>query len=534
VRRLIPPEGGIEIDGGERMSTFSYAGGTGGSVAPVDAEALAADRASRRWRAIWRTHFYAGIFAAPFLVLMALTGLVILYTQPIHSLTQGDLRDVKDTGDWISFDKQADAVRSAYPDLAITAMTLPRNGTTSTEFGLDNGRSAFVNPYTGKVLGTTDPGGGIVGLSNRLHGILNNGTAKISLPAVSALFDGKAVMRKYVVGDMVLEILGCWAIVLFASGLYLWWPRKSRVADTRSKRSLWRMRVGKRGRARWRDLHAIPGVALSALLLITLVSGMAWSSYWSDQFSSVADKLTPGNPVSAPNSALATRADLDRLGNHIPWNTGKTVLPNSDATAVDPTTLPAVISLDTLAVAGTQEGMKPGYTIYYPENGKDDVGNPTFGVFTLSNSWPRKTGEAKDVYLDQFSGKTLSSQAVYGMGTVSRGMDTLVSTHMGTQLGIVSRIFMTMLPLLALWSVASAIVMYGKRRRKGSLGLPRRPRDLKMANRLIAFTVVLAIVYPLWGVTAFVVLMLDKFVIRKNSRLRRLFGQASPSSAVAA
>jgi uncharacterized iron-regulated membrane protein len=66
-------------------------------VASAEREALQADRASRRWRAIWRTHFYAGIFAVPFLVMMALTGLVILYTQPIRSLTQDHLRNVTTT-----------------------------------------------------------------------------------------------------------------------------------------------------------------------------------------------------------------------------------------------------------------------------------------------------------------------------------------------------------------------------------------------------------------------------------------------------
>lgn len=519
------------------MGTFAYAGSSGdpsGAGAAALKEAAAADKASRRWRAVWRTHFYAGIFAMPFMVLMALTGLVILYTQPIQSLTQGDLRNVKDTGDWISFDAQADAVAAAYPDRAITSLTMPRNATTAAAFGLDNEREAYVNPYTGKVLGTLDPGGGIVGLSNRLHGILNNDSVTVKLPAVAALWDDEPVMREYMVGDMLLEVLGCWGIVLLASGVYLWWPRKSRTADARAKRSLWKMRVGKKGRARWRDLHAVPGVVLSVLLLFVLFSGMPWSSYWGGNFSSLATTLTPGNPVDAPSSPLATRADLDRLGNHINWNTGKTVLPSSDATNVDPAALPAVISLDTLVAAGKDEGMKPGYSIYYPENGVDDVGNATFGVFTMSNSWPRKTGEAKDVYLDQFTGKTLESQAVYGYGAISRGMDTLVSTHMGTQLGLVSRVAMTLLCLLTLWAVFSASVMFWKRRRKGTAGTPRRPRELKMANRLIAATVVMGVIYPLWGVSAFVILMLDRFVIRRTGPLRRLFGQPDRRVAPAA
>ena len=83
---------------------------------------------------------------------------------------------------------------------------MPRNDTASTEFGLDSGRSAFVNPYTNEVLGTVDPGGGIVGLANRLHGFFNNEQRMIRLPTIAFLFDGGPVMRDFVLGDVILEI----------------------------------------------------------------------------------------------------------------------------------------------------------------------------------------------------------------------------------------------------------------------------------------------------------------------------------------
>ncbi|MGE0309124.1 MAG: PepSY domain-containing protein, partial [Acidimicrobiia bacterium] len=233
----------------------------------------------------------------------------------------------------------------------------------------------------------------------------------------------------------------------------------------------------------------------------------------------------PNQESAQPDSTLATRGDLDRFGNRINWNTASNAIPNSANDGVDPTTLPAQIGLQSLIDSGKQEGMKPGYSIYYPSIGEDEAGNPTYGSFTLSNSWPRKTGEAKDVYVDQFSGNTLGEFNVWGYGGISRGIDTLVSVHMGTQLGLFSRIFMTALCVLTIWSVVSAVVMYSKRRRKGTLGTPRRPRDLRMANKLIVITMIMAVLYPLWGASAFAILMLDKFVIRRNGRLRRMFGQ---------
>jgi hypothetical protein len=78
------------------MTAVAYAdGGDGADVGPIDTDSAAADRTSRRWRSIWRIHFYAGMFSMPFIVLMAVTGLVILYTQPIQDLTEGDMRSVE-------------------------------------------------------------------------------------------------------------------------------------------------------------------------------------------------------------------------------------------------------------------------------------------------------------------------------------------------------------------------------------------------------------------------------------------------------
>ena len=52
------------------------------------------DRASQRWRSLWRIHFYSGIFAIPFILLMSVTGLAILYDQPIKDVVWKDLRTV--------------------------------------------------------------------------------------------------------------------------------------------------------------------------------------------------------------------------------------------------------------------------------------------------------------------------------------------------------------------------------------------------------------------------------------------------------
>ena len=482
-------------------------------------------QASRRWRQLWRFHFYSGVITAPFLILFAVTGLVILYTQPIQDAFQSEMRRVEQGTNVVSYDKQALAVEAAIKDDPIIAMTPPRDSGASTVFGLESGQSAYVNPYTGQFLGKSDAQMTIVRWSNTLHGHLNNDSVMLSLPTVSALWDEGPVMRKYVVGDLILELSGTWLIILALSGLYLFWPRRSREEKSQlNGKKMMSFRITKKGRAKWRDLHALPGAVLFTLLLFVAVSGLPWSTYWGPNFTALANEISPNTWTDAPASPLGTKGDLDRLGNSINWNTGDKPLVASYAPPKGEE-IPAPLSLDNVVEIAQKEGMKPNYTAYFPANSEDDAGNPLYGSFTLSNSWPRKTGEAKDVFINQFTGETLGQQDVYGYGKVSYAVDTTVSLHMGTQWGIISRILMTLLCVLTFWSVISAAVMYGKRRRKGSLGLPRRPQNVYLGRGITVIAVVLGIIYPLWGASAAIIALIDRFGIQKQKKLRAAFGQ---------
>jgi len=133
---------------------------------------------------------------------------VILYTQPIQDGIQSGLRRVDRGSAVVSFDKQAATVEAKLTNDPIVSMTPPRDAGASTVFGLESGRSAYVNPYTGEFLGADESRTTLVRWANTLHGQLNNDSLKIPLPAVSALWDGEKVMRDYVVGDLVLELVG--------------------------------------------------------------------------------------------------------------------------------------------------------------------------------------------------------------------------------------------------------------------------------------------------------------------------------------
>lgn len=496
---------------------------------------------SRRWRSIWRLHFYAGIVSAPVLAMLAVTGIVILYAQPLAEATNRDLMVVEANGTAISLDEQAGLVRAAFPGRTITSVTPPRDDTTSSAFGLSDGVVAYVDPYDAEVLGTRDPQGGLAAFSERLHGSFNNSTLTVPLPVLGGIFGDEPAFRDIAVGDLCVEVFASWAAVLAISGVYLWWPRKRGV-----DKALVVPRLSKRGRARWRDLHAIPGVAASSVLLLLVFSGLPWAGFWGANFGWAADRITPGTYEDAPLSTKAKLGDVDRFGNHINWVFRDLEVPASatDAHAnhagagATPThahvegmdmsgveEVPERLSLESVHAAALEEGLLAGYTIMLPENSIGVDGSVIYGAYSASNAWPGRSQDARTVFFDQFTGATLGGVDLYGYGAIQRTVDYTVSTHMGTQFGLVNRIAMTTACLAVLWLTISAVVMYSKRRRTGTLGLPRRPRDVRLANGLLAIFAALAVVFPLWGVSALAVLTIDRFVIRRVGRLRVLFGQ---------
>jgi uncharacterized iron-regulated membrane protein len=74
-------------------------------------------------------------------------------------------------------------------------------------------------------------------------------------------------------GSWLLELGDGWAIVMIASGLYLWWPRG------RGLRALW-PRVGAGTRVLLRDLHACVAAWFSLVFLFFLISALPWTAFW--------------------------------------------------------------------------------------------------------------------------------------------------------------------------------------------------------------------------------------------------------------
>lgn len=194
------------------------------------------------------------------------------------------------------------------------------------------------------------------------------------------------------------------------------------------------------------------------------------------------------------------------------------------ATTTVPAGLPARLSLGDVDRAAKLEGLKPSYAIVLPVNIPDDKATMTYGSYQLSNAWPDRLSAEQTVYLDQFTGKKLAQSDTASYGAIGQATEFGVLTHMGTQFGVIDRIVMTTGVLLLLVSIGTSAVMWWIRRPGGGAGLPKRPTNPRLPMAMAVIGLVVALVYPLWGVSALIVVTLDRFVVRRSRRLRGTFG----------
>lgn len=499
----------------------------------VIAERAKVDRDERRGRAavlrrIWRLHFWIGLFAAPALLTLACTGLIILYAQPLDLWLHRGLMVVNPNGSSVSLDVQIAAARQHIDsDMSLDAVTPPQAADRSTQIdfvpgaesgaGERNVTQVFVDPYTGTYLGQRRELDGLVGWANQLHRLFGNDGPTLSLPSLGHLIAPSAYPEPSIevgVGNLVIEMTAVWILVLAVSGIHLWWPR----AIERGKPRL-SIRWRKGGRLRWRDLHATTGILLSVVLICYVVSGLTWSRYWGENWRAVASTATPAAEVDA-QSTPARVGDFDRLGRRISWADKNDPVYASTASGAAPKPL-SFSDIDQIAKS---EKMVPGYSIVPPSDSTEGP-QTIYGSYTVVNHWPQKLSEQRTLYLDQFSGRTIANATADQDGALSRITSWGVDMHMGTQYGVFTRILATATCLALLTSIVTGVTMWWKRRPTGTAGLPGRTSDAARSHTprgaVVAIGVIatgLAVLYPSFGATLLVVLIAETIV---ESRRRK-------------
>ena len=442
----------------------------------------------------WRWHFYAGLFVAPVMILLALTGIIYLFKPQLDPLLYDHLLNVTPAHHSLSADEQLSRVQATYPQGHISQYLPPVNPERSGQFVINNGGrelNVFINPYTGQVLGEQD--------------------AKLNLQAVARALHGELMIGT--LGDRLVELAAGWGVVLVVSGLYLWWPRGQSAAGI-----LW-PRLNRRGRLLWRDFHAVTGFWGAALLLFMLISGMTWTGFWGKQYADLWNRFPVAMWNDVPKSDIEARSLNNAARQTVPWAMENTPMPVSGAHAehmahaahASGPAAPGIRLQDVVDTATARE-VEPGYSITLPTTAS--------GVFTIAVFADDPRNDAT-LHVDQYTGTVLADVRWQHYGNVARATEMSVMLHEGKLFGSLNQIAILLVCLMILLSSVSGLVIWWKRRPQGGLGVPALRHDLPTWKTGVVIMLALAIVFPLVGASLIVVWGLDRLLllIRKQRHM---------------
>ena len=438
-----------------------------------------ASSASDLYRAVWRWHFYAGLFVLPFLITLSITGGLYLFRDEIDGIVHADLKhvDVPAGAATVPPGQMVEAALAAHPGTAVK-YTDPATPGTSAEVtikGPDGSKIAvYVDPYRGEVLGSLADRGTIMWTVRYLHSLRYFGP----------------------VARGVIEIAGGWAILLVATGLYLWWPRgqKGGVVSVRATPAK---------RVFWRDLHAVTGLVAGGFIVFLAITGMPWSQVWGGKVNEWANGSNFGYPSGVRVNVPMSGQKLSQEG-PTAWSLEQAQIPTSSAGADN-----APIGLDRAVARFEQMGLHHGFAVNIPTTAT--------GVYTGS-VYPDDLSQQRVVHLDQYTGQPLVDMSYADYGPLGRWLEWGINVHLGQQFGLFNQLFLLAVCVANVVLAVSAGVMWWKRRPSRSFGVPPLPKDRRVFRGLIALLVLGGVLFPLVGASLIVMLAMDWTVTRLRPR----------------
>lgn len=451
----------------------------------------------------WRWHFYASLLVIPILAMLAITGLTYMYRFEIQAAVHPGVVAGFSHENAKSLDDQTLSVMKAYPKGSVLSVTEPW-ADRATQFVVQNGDqtlAVFVNPETAKVTGAFDPKAEISDFAIRLHGDLTAGR----------------------IGDGIIELGACWAIVMALTGYYLFFKmRKSRKRDARAEKA--ERKLNPFTKFRLRNQHSVAGAVAGLGILFLVVSGLPWTGFWGDAFQSIATGQGQSFWGEDPGAESKFGKELEKASGQsapAPWVLGESKLPKSSSQSNSS----KLISVDYLAGKAQKAGLPRPYLIVFPEG--------ETGVYSVvADQWEVKGNPAfQDVtreaviHFDRYSGEIAGRYSYDQYSTLAKVVSNSIALHEGRRFGIPSQIASTAFCIGVLFLCVTAPIMWWRRRKVGQgLGAPKGELSFKEHPWIYAMLIILGVVLPLFGISLVLVLVIDQ-VLKRIKPIARFLGK---------
>ena len=451
------------------------------------------------YRAVWRWHFYAGLFCIPFVIVLSISGLIYLFKPQIEAWSDRNYDNLQISGSIKPASQQIAAAIEAVPGSRFGNYELPAFATSSARIVVTTEESsirAYIHPETLHVLHTVPDDERFMRWIFRLHGELLMGNR----------------------GSNLVELAACWTIVLLVSGLFLWWPR-----NVKGLGGVLYPRLFSGSRMFWRDIHSVVGMWISFCAIFLLLTGLPWAKFWGDYFkqvrqvtgTAVAQQDWSNNSERAPGSAGSgqeNRGERQRKGGEhsehggsgSSRSNGRTAAPPIDLTVINTMVANVVpLNLDSPVVISAPGGRSKTW------NAKSNTSNRTRRV---------------TVELDPKTGAILSREDFKDRHWVDRAVGVGIAAHEGALFGWPNQVLGVLTTLgLVLLSV-SGIILWWKRRDQGVLGAPKPALSPRVSWGLISIIVFIGVCLPLFAASLLLVLLMEWLVLSRIPVVRTWLG----------
>lgn len=443
----------------------------------------------RRW------HFYAGLLCIPFVIVLAVSGALYLFNPQIEAQLDRGYDNLTISGPAASASQQVAAALASVPGSVLNAYVLPETPHTAVRVLVGNGEAlyrVYLHPQTRAVLDVAIEDNRPMRIVHRLHGQLLMGDR----------------------GSMLVELMASWAIVLFLTGIFLWWPR-----GARGPAGLAYPRIRKGQRIFWRDLHAVTGIWICLFTLFLLISGLPWAKSWGSMLKELRQWNAPmalhQDWTTGRASELAERREMNSQGATVAGEHSDHAAHGGAPSDGTPASS-RYEAIDRLVAAVAPLRLAAPVQIAPPSQRSSH-----WTARSLAQNRPLRA----DLTLDARTGAILTRTDFSQRPLLDRVIGIAVAIHEGQLFGWANQALGVFTALGLVLMCVSAVVLWWSRRPPGVLGTPIAGLQAQRISFAVGACIVLiAILLPLLGLSLVLTLVLERLVLRRFATTRIFLG----------
>lgn len=402
---------------------------------------------------LWKWHIVGGLVSLPFMLLLAVTGVIYLLKSDVNQQLYKETLVVdvpSQNSQKLSYVEQLQSAQT-FSQQKVVGMTLSAEKNQATEFKVKGqGRATnglYINPYTAEVTGKIEQKETLMYLVRKLH--------------------GEILLDK--VGTLTIELVASWFIVLILTGLYVWWPKQGSGVP-----GFFTIRTSKGRRLFWRDVHAVTGFWLSAFMLAVVAGGMPWTDVFGFNLKWVQKQTDTGYPKN--------------------WQNAKGLESAPSTTNTPP------LNIDKIVDIALSYQLPGTLSISLPATSK--------GVYSIKNRalWLE---DQQVIHIDQYSGEEVRAYNWSDVGILMETRQVFMRFHQG-EYGLINWLVMLGVGLAFILMTSAGLTSYLMRKSKGSWSIPQVPARFNVDKTLVLMIILLGLLFPMFGASLVLLWLWEK------------------------